>query len=157
MGYKAGYEAQTADYSVFIGQSAGYRADNSRFAVFIGDSAGMNAQSSRSIGIGDNALESVTGVNNIEITAGTGGSNRVIGTGDVDNKIALGTCIAGDMASKRVSVGEAILNPSGVLDVRAKSSSDTKLQTWFDHTKREVAYLDSDGNLFIRGTVQTLS
>ena len=156
MGYKAGYEAQAADYSVFIGQSAGYRADNSRFAVFIGDSAGMNAQSSRSIGIGDNALESVTGINNLEITAGVGGGmTRVIGVGEIDNKIALGTCIAGDMGDKRISIGEAILDPSGVLDVRARSSADTKLQTWFDHTKREVAYLDSDGNLYIRGSVNT--
>jgi hypothetical protein len=156
MGYKAGYETQAADYSVFIGQAAGYRADNSRFAVFIGDSAGMNAQSSRSIGIGDNALESVTGINNLEITAGVGGGmTRVIGAGEISNKIAIGTCIAGDMGDKRISIGEAVLEPSGVLDVRARSSADTKLQTWFDHTKREVAYLDSDGNLYIRGSVNT--
>jgi len=152
MGYRAGWEASNADHSVFIGSSAGYRADDSRMSVFIGDSAGQFAGSARSIGIGDNALESVTGEYNIELTAGVGGSSRVIGGGEISNKIALGTCIAGDMSQKRISIGNAILAPTGVLDVIANAPTDTKLQTWWNDTEM-VAYLDRDGNLYIKGNV----
>ena len=59
------------------------------------------------------------------------------------------------MADQRVSVGRAILNPSGTLDVRSSSSSSDAIQTWFNNLGQMVAYLDQNGNMHIDGTVQT--
>jgi hypothetical protein len=156
IGYRAGYGTANAAHSVFLGSSAGYEADNSQYAVFIGDSAGQFAASQRSIGIGDNALESVTGAYNIEITAGIGGSNRLIGTGAINSKIAIGTALGGDMDSKRMSIGQATINPSATLEVRAKSSDTTvRLQEWKKADGTVVAYLTQDGDLYIDGTVNS--
>jgi len=156
VGYRTGYGAANAAHSVFLGSSAGYEADNSQYAVFIGDSAGQFAASQRSVGIGDNALESVTGAYNIEITAGVGGSNRLIGTGAINNKIAVGTALGGDMDSKRMSIGQATINPSATLEVRAKSSDATvRLQEWKKADGTVVAYLTQDGDLYIDGTVNS--
>ena len=156
VGYRTGYGAANAAHSVFLGSSAGYEADDSQYAVFIGDSAGQFAASQRSIGIGDNALESVTGAYNIEITAGVGGSNRLIGTGAINNKIAIGAALGGDMDSKRMSIGQATINPSATLEVRAKSSDTTvRLQEWKKADGTVVAYLTQDGDLYIDGTVNS--
>ena len=152
MGYMAGYEVQNADHSVFIGNAAGYKADNSRVSVFIGDSAGTNASSERSIGIGDNALENVTGVYNIEFTAGIGGDHRLFGQGEISNALAIGTCIAGDMEDKKVSLGDARINPDAVLEVKA-FADDTRLQEWKDYNNNVVAYIDKDGKLYVNGGV----
>lgn len=155
-GYRTGYGASNAAHSVFIGSSAGYDADNSQYTILIGDSAGQFADTQRSIGIGDNALESVSGSLNIEMTVGIGGDNRIIGQGDVSNKIALGTAIGGDMSTKRISIGEATINPSATLEVRAKSSDTTvRLQEWKKADGTVVAYLTQDGDLYIDGTVNS--
>ena len=162
IGHRAGMNAGSADNSVFIGPNAGHYASGSRMSVFIGNSAGLNAKSSRSVGLGDNALEAVSGDRNIEITVGMGGADpyRLI-TGTTSNKLNVGDMIGGDMSTKRLSVGNAILSPSGTFDVRAPSSGVGTLaphvQTWWNHNGAMVAYLDHDGNMFIKGTVQTLS
>jgi len=148
VGYRTGYGTVNASHSVFIGSSAGYDADNSQYAVFIGDSAGQFASSQRSIGIGDNALEAVSGSLNIELTVGAGGTNRLIGGGveEINNKIALGTTIAGDMSLKRMSIGEATINPSATLVVRAESSDNiVKVQEWERADGATVAHLDQGG------------
>ena len=156
IGERAGWEVSSADHSIFIGHRSGYQADSSRLAIFIGDSAGKNASSPRSVGIGDNALEGVTGSENIEITAGTGGSNRIIGNGaTVSSKLAIGTCIAGDMSTKKVSIGNASLTPDAVLEVKANATTDTRLQEWKDEAGNVVAYLTRTGDLFIDGTVSS--
>jgi len=156
IGERAGWQVNSADHSVFIGHRSGYNADNSRLSVFIGDSAGKDSHSARSVGIGDNALEGVTGSENIEITAGTGGSNRIIGNGvTVSNKLAIGTCIAGDMSAKKVSIGNASLTPDAVLEVKANATADTRLQEWKDETGKVVAYLTRSGDLFIDGSVSS--
>ena len=149
-----------SDYAVFIGSSAGYKADNSRFAVFIGDSAETSASSERSIGIGDNALEQVTGNGNIEITVitGGGGGSRIIGGSagspvSVSNALAIGTCIAGDMADKKVSLGDARIDPDAVLEVRAFLSTTDYLQEWKNSAGEVVARLTKEGNLYIKGSV----
>ena len=157
IGHKAGYEAHNSDNSVFIGPNAGYQAANSRLSVFIGDSAGHSASSARSIGIGDNALESVVGTNNLELTVGIGGSDtyRII-RGTQSNKINVGDCLAGDMSIKRLSVGEPTLDPNASLVIRAKDGDTTvRLQEWKKSDGTVVAYLDQNGNLYIDGTVNT--
>jgi len=156
IGYRAGMNATQADNSVFIGPNTGHYASGSRMGVFIGNSAGLNAKTSRSIGIGDNALESVSGDRNIELTVGIGGTSpyRLI-QGSSSHKLNVGDIIGGDMADQRVSVGRAILNPSGTLDVRSSSSSSDAIQTWFNNLGQMVAYLDQNGNMHIDGTVQT--
>lgn len=156
IGYRAGMNANQADNSVFIGPNTGHYASGSRMGVFIGNSAGLNAKTSRSIGIGDNALESVSGDRNIELTVGIGGTSpyRLI-QGSSSHKLNVGDIIGGDMADQRVSVGRAILNPSGTLDVRSSSSSSDAIQTWFNNLGQMVAYLDQNGNMHIDGTVQT--
>ncbi len=153
MGYRTGWETQNADHSVFIGSSAGYKADNSRVSVFIGDSAGMSASTSRSIGIGDNALESVVGQKNIELTVGMGGGDpaRLI-VGSQDYKLNIGDCIGGDMSLKKVSIGDARINPDAVLEVKALAD-DTRLQEWKDYNNNVVAYIDKDGKLYVNGGV----
>ena len=153
IGHMAGYEVQNSDHSVFIGNAAGYKADNSRVSVFIGDSAGTSASSARSIGIGDNALESVVGQKNIELTVGMGGGDpaRLI-VGSQDYKINIGDCIGGDMALKRVSIGDARINPDAVLEVKALTD-DVRLQEWKDYNNNVVAYIDKDGKLYVNGGV----
>jgi hypothetical protein len=153
LGYRAGYQADNAQHAVFIGSSAGYNADDSAYSIFIGDSAGQNANSSRSIGIGDNALESVTGTMNIELTAGVGGSNRIIGNGNISNKLAIGNIIGGDMISKKVSIGVANVSPTATLQVQSNSSDDTKLQEWKNESGTVVAYLTRNGDLYLKGQV----
>lgn len=151
IGYRAGYNAANVDHSVFIGSQAGLDADNARYSVFIGDSAGDRSYSNRSVGIGDNALQGVTGTNNIEITAGIGGSNRVMTDGSThDMKIAIGNCLAGDMANRRMSIGFPNLNPDAVLEVRA-NGTETRLQEWKNNAGTVVAYVDSNGN-FVKVT-----
>ena len=152
-GYRAGYQADNAQHAVFIGSSAGYNADDSAYSIFIGDSAGQNTNSSRSIGIGDNALESVTGTMNIELTAGVGGSNRIIGNGNISNKLAIGNIIGGDMNTKKVSVGVANVSPTATLQVQSSSSADTNLQEWKNEAGTVVAYLTRNGDLYLKGTV----
>jgi len=157
IGYRAGFEADTADNSVFIGPNAGYRADGSRMSVLIGNSAGLNAASSRSVGIGDNALESVTGEKNIELTVGIGGAStdRLI-NGTKSNKINIGDCLAGDMATRKLSIGAAHVEPTAILEVSAPATDATaRLQEWKNSSGNVVAYLDQNGNLHIDGTVQT--
>jgi hypothetical protein len=151
IGYRAGYNAANVDHSVFIGSQAGLDADNARYSVFIGDSAGDRSYSNRSVGIGDNALQGVTGTNNIEITAGVGGSNRVMSDGSThDMKIAIGNCLAGDMSNRRMSIGFPNLNPDAVLEVRA-NGTETRLQEWKNNAGTVVAYVDNNGN-FVKVT-----
>jgi hypothetical protein len=153
IGYRTGWETQNADHSVFIGSSAGYQADNSRVSVFIGDSAGKSANSSRSIGIGDNALEEVVGQKNIELTVGMGGGDpaRLI-VGTKDYKLNVGDCIGGDMSLKRVSIGDARVDPDAVLEVKA-ATDGVRLQEWKDYNNNVVAYIDKDGKLYVNGGV----
>jgi len=148
IGYRAGYNAANVDHAVFIGAQAGNDADNAKYSVFIGDSAGDRSGSSRSIGIGDNALAGTAGTNNIEITAGIGGSNRIMS--DVathDNRLAIGTCIAGisSLTDRRISIGSPNFNPDAVLQVQAHGS-EARLQEWKNNAGTVVAYVDNAGN-----------
>ena len=149
IGYRAGYDASNVDNAIFIGSQAGNDADGARYSIFIGDSAGDRSSSDRSIGIGDNALAGTAGTNNIEITAGVGGSNRIMSDGaDHNNRLAIGTCIAGisSLTDRRVSIGSPNLNPDAVLQVQAHGS-ETHLQEWKNSDNGPVAHLTKDGLL----------
>ena len=90
---------------------------------------------------------------NIELTAGVGGSNRIIGNGNISNKLAIGNIIGGDMISKKVSIGVANVSPTATLQVQSNSSDDTNLQEWKNESGTVVAYLTRNGDLYLKGQV----
>lgn len=153
LGYNAGRKSKNADNSVFIGPSAGQNSIDADNSVFIGNSAGESSRSEKSIGIGDNALESVIGSNNLEIVADKRLDNPIIG-GAKNNKFNIADSIAGDSSNGHTSVGDATASPSAVFQVRAKDGDcQSNLQEWFNCDGVRVAYLDQQGNIFISGTI----
>ena len=154
IGYQSGKNSVGCYSSTFLGPNSGSSANGSFSSTFIGDQAGMSSQSSRSVGIGDNALESVIGEKNIELTSGVGGhlTTRLI-TGTASNKMNLGDTIGSDMSEKRVSIGAARVTGIGAtIEVRPSTGTE-KLQSWLNFSGVEVAYLDQSGNLYISGSV----
>jgi hypothetical protein len=158
IGYNAGRNSVNCDNSINIGQSAGQDAIGADNSVFIGNSAGQSSRSAKSIAIGDNALESVTGENNIEIVGNNSDINRLI-NGTTSNKVNLGGLVAGDACIGRVSVGGgARIVPNAVMEVASKLGDyGTRLQEWYNGSGQLVAYLDQTGNFVIRGSVTTSS
>lgn len=153
IGHNAGRRSSSSDNSIFIGPSAGQDADCSDNSVFIGNSAGQSSHSKKSIGIGDNALESVKGRNNLEIIPNKD-FNRLI-NGSVSNKFNIAGSIMGDMCVGRVSVGgSARIFPSATFEVSAKfDDPSVSLQNWYNSNGELVAFLDQQGNLRLRGSV----
>jgi hypothetical protein len=154
IGYNSGRNSINSDNSLFIGQSAGQdtiAADNS---IFIGNSAGQSSKSSKSIGIGDNTLENVTGENNIEIVGNNSSINRLI-NGTTSNKVNVGGLVAGDSCIGRVSVGGgARIVPNAVMEVDSKfGDHTTRLQEWYNGSGQLVAYLDQNGNFVVKGSM----
>ena len=154
IGYRAGRSSVNSDNSVFIGPSTGQDANGADNSVFIGNSAGQSSASANSIGIGDNALDSVTGSNNIELLGERTVDNTLI-NGAVSDRINIGGVIAGNSNTGKVSVGgEARIQPNAVMEVRAKNGDSSILQEWFNGAGELVAYLDSNGNMKIKGTLE---
>jgi hypothetical protein len=153
IGHNAGKKSKGSDNSVFIGPSAGQDTDCSDNSIFIGNSAGQSSHSKKSIGIGDNALESVKGRNNLEIIPNKD-FNKLI-NGSVSNKFNIAGSLMGDMCVGRVSVGgSARIFPSAALEVSAKhDDKDVSLQNWYNSNGDLVAFLDQQGNLRIKGSV----
>ena len=123
IGHQAGEDTVGCHSATFIGPNAGWNADNSYRSTFIGDEAGQNASTNRSVGIGDNALESVSGTCNLEITTGIGKDGVApwetrLMNGTISNKMNIGDCFAGDMSQRRLSVGDATLSPTAVFSIR---------------------------------------
>jgi hypothetical protein len=56
------------------------------------------------------------------------------------------------MSLKKVSIGDARINPDAVLEVKALAD-DTRLQEWKDYNNNVVAYIDKDGKLYVNGGV----
>lgn len=154
LGYRAGRNSNNANDSIFIGQSAGQDTAGCDNSIFIGNSAGQSSKAAKSIGIGDNVLESVDGENNLEIVADHIDSNRLI-HGQVDNKLNIAGSIAGDTCLGRISVGGAArITPRATLEVSAKDGdTQVPLQEWYNSEGQLAAYLDQNGNLFIAGTI----
>jgi hypothetical protein len=135
MGHQAGEDTVGCHSATFIGPNAGWNADNSYRSTFIGDEAGQNASSNRSVGIGDNALENVSGTCNLEITTGIGKDGVApwetrIMNGSISNKMNIGDCFAGDMSKRRLSVGNATLSPTAVFSIKKESVAGHNETDW---------------------------
>jgi hypothetical protein len=154
IGHQAGEDTVGCYSSTFIGPNAGFNADNSYRSVFIGDEAGQNANTNRSVGIGDNALEGVTGTHNIEICTGIGkdGSQpwetRLM-TGNMSHKMNIGDILAGDMGVRRMNVGSANVHcEDAVWSVRKDSYQGHNDIEWIQDSQQDdvrVAGIKKDG------------
>jgi hypothetical protein len=102
IGHQALRIATTAAYNTVVGTNSGQSLTSGTGNVFIGVSAGSNGNSSDNVGVGNNALMSVTGIQNTGIGNGAGytltsGNNNIIIGNDalsssitVSNEITLG-------------------------------------------------------------------
>ena len=114
---------------MFIGTNAGYNSSGSVRSMFIGANAGFNSNFSYSVGIGENALRGgslsstiETGSGNIEIVTPYNHSSHFderlfTNTTSESHRLNIGNVFAGDMWQKRMSIGQAALSPTSVLDV----------------------------------------
>jgi hypothetical protein len=160
VGHQAGEDTVGCHSATFIGPNAGFNADQSYRSTFIGDEAGQNAQSNRSVGIGDNALEGVTGTCNLEITTGIGKDGVApwetrLMNGTISNKINIGDCFAGDMSQRRLSVGDATLTPDAVLSVKRdnyQGHNDTDWIIDYQQMGTKVGGVQEDGVPFAEYT-----
>lgn len=156
IGQRAGRDADNISNSVFIGTNAGYLASSSEGSIYIGQSAGADSNMDDSIGIGGHALRGMlsrndNGKNNIEIVAGLLDSERLMhGSGHLSSRLNIQNSIAGKTDARRISIGDAILNPDAPLSVRldhaiSGHSGIHDVQTWYcDDTK--VAQVTCNGD-----------
>jgi hypothetical protein len=125
IGNAAGFEADNVTEAIFIGNEAGKNSSGAEESIFIGPNAGTDSNFKYSIGIGKNALFGgpTTGSGNIEMTTAVHGDSRLFYNVDADtsNKVNIGNVVAGDMENKKISIGNATLSPTAVLDVRYDS------------------------------------
>lgn len=139
IGNAAGFQADNVTESIFIGNEAGKYSSGAEESIFIGPNAGTNSNFKYSIGIGKNALfgdlsTTEGGSGNIEMTTAVHGDNRLFYGVDTSNKVNIGNVVAGDMENKKISIGNATLSPTAVLDVRYDSADghdgSEYIQTW---------------------------
>jgi len=142
IGYRAGRDSDNISNSIFIGTNAGYLATGAESSVFIGQSAGVSATNSDSIGIGQHALRGSTGSSeggsgNIEIITGMLDNERLMyGQGTKSGRLNIQNAIAGFANHRRISIGDAILNPDAPLSARLDTSlvghnGLDVIQTWY--------------------------
>ncbi len=129
VGYRAGQNADNISNSMFIGTNAGYNSSGAIESMFMGSNAGLLSNFSYSIGIGESALRGgslsstiETGSGNIEIVTPYNHSSHFderlfTNTTSESHRINIGNVFAGDMWQKRMSIGQAALSPTSVLDV----------------------------------------
>lgn len=127
VGYRAGQDADDVSNSIFMGTNAGYNSAGAVRSMFIGANAGLNSNFSYSVGIGESALQGSlstieTGSGNIEIvtpyhTSFHENERLFANTTSESHRINIGNVFAGDMWQKRMSIGQAALSPTSVLDV----------------------------------------
>ena len=127
VGYSAGQNADNVSNSMFIGTNAGKNSAGAVRSMFIGGNAGLNSNFSYSVGIGESALQGSlstieTGSGNIEIVTpyhNSFHSNERLfaNTTSESHRLNIGNVFAGDMWKKRMSIGQAVLSPTSVLDV----------------------------------------
>jgi hypothetical protein len=126
IGNAAGFDADNVTEAIFIGNEAGKNSSGAEESIFIGPNAGTNSNFKYSIGIGKNALfgglATEGGSGNIEMTTAVHGDSRLFYGVDTSNKVNIGNVVAGDMGNKKISIGNATLSPTAVLDVRYDSS-----------------------------------
>jgi len=138
IGNAAGFDADNVTEAIFIGNEAGKNSSGAEESIFIGPNAGTNSNFKYSIGIGKNALfgglATEGGSGNIEMTTAVHGDSRLFYGVDTSNKVNIGNVVAGDMENKKISIGNATLSPTAVLDVRYDSADghdgSEYIQTW---------------------------
>jgi hypothetical protein len=182
VGYRAGQNADNISDSMFMGADAGYNAAGAVSSMFIGTNAGLNSNFTHSVGIGQNALRGnlsaiETGSGNIEIIRPSHDNERLFyNTTSESARINIGNVFAGDMWQKRMSIGQAVLSPTSVLDVNHSPSLTPDGHTGLDHiqkwnsdgvaqaavsTHKCSGFMEVDPNgatlrpLFIEGTLST--
>ena len=160
IGQRAGRDSDNISNSIFIGTDAGYLARSAEGTIFIGESAGTDSNMDDSIGIGEHALRGMlsrddNGKQNIEIVAGLEDNERLMfGSGNLSNRLNIQNSIAGKTDAKRISIGDAVLNPDAPLSVRLDHTIPghngiDNVQTWYcDDTK--TAQITCSGDLEIR-------
>jgi hypothetical protein len=125
IGNSAGFDADNVTEAIFIGNEAGKNSSGAEESIFIGPNAGTNSNFKYSIGIGKNALfgglATEGGSGNIEMTTAVHGDSRLFKDVDLSNRVNIGNVVAGDMENKKISIGNATLSPTAVLDVRYDS------------------------------------
>lgn len=125
IGNAAGFDADNVTEAIFIGNEAGKNSSGAEESIFIGPNAGTNSNFKYSIGIGKNALfgglATEGGSGNIEMTTAVHGDSRLFKDVDLSNRVNIGNVVAGDMENKKISIGNATLSPTAVLDVRYDS------------------------------------
>jgi hypothetical protein len=149
IGLMAGQDAANTNDTICIGNSAGKNADSSNKSIFIGPSAGQNSTNPDSIGIGAHALQGELsqaegGSRNIEIIAGLDDNQRLMYTsGVLSDKLNIQNTIAADTKYRKVSIGNARLNPQAVLEV----ARDTRT-TWLHdgHTHPDIQRWINNGS-----------
>lgn len=154
IGHRAGQNSDNIDNGIYIGTNAGLNAVGASDSLFIGKSAGLDSNFSDSVGIGPNALRgslsiTETGTGNIEVISPGHQGERLFSVNsasDLSDRINIGNVFAGDMWQKRMSIGQAVLSPSGssVLEVNHSSwetpsghSGLGYIQTWNSNTSND--------------------
>lgn len=110
-----------AGHSIGIGYFAGSLSENIYNSIFIGEAAGSRSIGSNNVYVGYNAGQYSSGNNNIEILSGMDNSKIA----DRSNKINIGNLIYGDLAGKKLAIGNVSspnFNPSGFVEVVASGS-----------------------------------
>ena len=167
IGYQAGYQTINSQNAIFIGTSAGKNADSSNGSIFIGPSAGENSTNPTSIGIGAHALggelsEDEGGSKNIEIVAGLDDNQRLMySSGNLSSRLNIQNSIAGDTSERKISVGDAILDPDAPLSVRrdvniTAHQENDHVQTWYNNNL-QVGTVDASGDYIRRDEAQSES
>jgi len=156
IGHKAGMRSNDVTHLVAIGEEAAYNADGANYGVFIGQSAGRNNNYTKSMGLGYFALASQPntveeGEGNLEISTGLSDSQRLFySSPNVSYRTNINNVIAGRHDRKNISIGTARLSPQAPLEVRRTSldhdaNGNDYIQSWFcDDTLK--AWIDCEGN-----------
>lgn len=159
IGSRAGRDSDNISNSIFIGTDAGYLARSAEGTIFIGESAGTDSNMDDSIGIGEHALRGMlsrddNGTQNIEIVAGLEDNERLMfGSGNLSNRLNIQNSIAGKTDAKRISIGDAVLNPDAPLSVRLDHTIPghngiDDMQTWYCNDTK-VAQITCPGDIEI--------
>ena len=158
IGMQAGKDADNVYNSVFIGPNAGKYAGSGYNTILIGANAGTYCGYKNSIGIGENALrgkvdDQEQGSKNIEIITGLLDNQRLLYNLDVSNKLNIQNTIAGDTSQRKISIGNATLNPDAILSVRKHNLIDSHasteyIQSWWCESTRASA-TDCSGNYVV--------
>jgi len=131
IGYRA-FRNSSGSYNVAVGYSAGGEDSNGTYSynTNIGYQAGYQGSGTYNVSIGYNAGLRVYGTGNIEIRANNT-NPPLYGTSVFNRKLNIGETIVGDMASKKIFVGDGSVSgnfaPTATLQVKSNAATDKTL------------------------------